>query len=346
MHIVYSPAHLGHAGHMELDGGAILPGFEKPERALYILERAKAVGLGPVVAPSPHGLAVAERVHRPDYLAFLERAHAMWIEAGYSGTALAMAWPTRGLRDDVAPRHIRGLLGYYSFDGGAGFVAGTYAAIRAALDSALTGADLVADGAPVAFSLGRPPGHHAGSRFAGGYCYVNNAACAAESLIGRGAARVAILDVDYHHGNGTQEIFYGRSDVLFVSIHADPDVAYPYFLGRPDETGTGAGEGFTHNLPLPVGSGWDAWGAALGVAAERIAAFSPDAVVVSLGVDTYVGDPISKFRLETTDYPAIGRRIAKLGRPTLFVMEGGYAVEAIGVNAVGVLQGFLDGRSA
>lgn len=341
MQTIFSPDQLGHAGHLELDGGALLPGFEKPERAAFILERVRAVGLGPVIAPTPHGLAVAEKIHHPAYLAFLAEAHDLWLAAGYTGTALPMAWPTRGLRDDVAPKHIRGLLGYWSFDGGAGFVAGTYKAARAGLDAALTGADLIADGAPAAFALCRPPGHHAGSRFSGGYCYINNAAAAAQFLRDRGAARVTVLDVDYHHGNGTQEIFYARPDVQFISLHADPDFAFPYFLGRADETGTGAGDGFTHNLPLALGTDFAAWSAALERACGLIDAYGPEAIVVSLGVDTYAGDPISKFRLASEDYPKIGARLAKLGRPVLFVMEGGYAVEAIGVNAVGVLQGFL-----
>lgn len=343
MHTIFSPDHAGHSGHLELDGGALLPGFEKPERANFILERVNAVGLGPVLPPSPHGLAVAETIHDPGYLAFLAKAHTLWLEAGYSGTALPMAWPTRGLRDDVAPKHIRGLLGYYSFDGGAGFVAGTYTAVRAALDSALTAADLVAGGARSAFALCRPPGHHAGRRFSGGYCYINNAGAAAQLLLDKGAKRVTILDVDYHHGNGTQEIFYDRADVQFISLHADPDVAFPYFLGRADETGVGAGAGFTHNLPLPIGTDFAGWSAALEVACRHIEHYAPDALVISLGVDTYEGDPISKFKLKTADYPAMGARLARLGKPTVFVMEGGYAVEAIGVNAVGVLQGFAGG---
>ncbi len=208
---------------------------------------------------------------------------------------------------------------------------------------ALTAAGLVHGGERAAFALCRPPGHHAMSRFAGGYCYINNAAVAAEWLRGAGAGRVAILDVDYHHGNGTQEIFYRRGDVLVVNVHADPRVEYPYFLGHADERGEGDGRGFNLNLPLPHGTTFAEWAAALDVACEAVAAFAPDRLVVSLGVDTFFEDPISQFRLSSGDYPAIGRRIGALGLPTLFVMEGGYAVEAIGVNAVGVLTGFEQG---
>jgi acetoin utilization deacetylase AcuC-like enzyme len=301
--------------------------------------RIAEVGLGPVLPPRAHGLEVAGRVHAPDYLAFLARAWALWQAAEREGSAMPFVWPVRGLRADVPPSDIDGLLGFYAMDGGATFVAGTWGAAH---DVALTAAGLVADGAS-AFALCRPPGHHAGRRFAGGYCYLNNAAVAAQALGEAGAARVAVLDIDYHHGNGTQEIFYERADVLVASIHADPMVAYPYFLGHADERGAGAGEGFNLNLPLPHGTGFAAWEAALGAACAAVADFRPDRLVVSLGVDTFRGDPISRFRLDTPDYPAIGARIRELGLPTFFVMEGGYAVEAIGVNTVGVLEGFEAG---
>lgn len=177
----------------------------------------------------------------------------------------------------------------------------------------------------------------------GGYCYLNNAAIAAQWLRDQGAGRVAVLDVDYHHGNGTQQIFYDRADVFFASIHADPRVEYPYFLGHADERGCDAGAGFNLNLPLPHGSTWDGtYRAALDAACHAVQHFGPDAVVVSLGVDTFEQDPISKFRLASDDYLRMGARIAALARPTLFVFEGGYAVAQVGINAVNVLQGFED----
>ncbi|TIX36460.1 MAG: histone deacetylase family protein, partial [Mesorhizobium sp.] len=178
-------------------------------------------------------------------------------------------------------------------------------------------------GEPSAFALCRPPGHHAGAAFMGGYCFINNAAVAAQWFRDHGAARVSILDVDYHHGNGTQEIFYRRGDVQVLNLHGDPMTEYPFFLGHADERGEGDGEGFNDNYPMPFGTGWEVWNA-------------------SLGVDTFEKDPISQFKLKTGDYPRIGRRVARLGLPTLFVMEGGYAVEEIGINAVGVLTGFED----
>ncbi len=340
---VFSTRHASHSGNMELNSGAIVPAFELPRRAEIVRARVEEVGLGPIRAPDAHGLETALRVHDPAYLDFLERAWPMWVAAGRGGTAMGFIWPGPGLRADVPPRDIDGLLGFYSFDAGATFVAGTWDAVRSSHDVALTAAALVSGGENAAFALCRPPGHHAGRRAAGGYCYINNAAVAAEALRDAGARRVSVLDIDYHHGNGTQEIFYGRGDVQTVSIHADPMVEYPYFLGHADETGTGPGEGANLNLPLPHGTGFGEWSAALEIACAAVSDFDPDVLVVSLGVDTFHGDPISAFRLDTPDYPPIGDRIRALEKPALFVMEGGYAVEAIGVNAVGVLTGFEEG---
>ncbi len=343
MHTVFSPLHAGHSGNTELMDGRIVPAFEKPERVEMIRARVAAVGLGPILPPGEHDLATARQVHRPGYIDFLSRAWPLWAAAGRDGSAMASFWPVHGLRGDVAPLELDGLLGFYTMDGGATFVAGTWNAVRASHDTALTAAALVQGGAPAAFALCRPPGHHASSRFAGGYCFINNAAVAAQWLRDQGAARVSVLDIDYHHGNGTQEIFYARADVQVVNVHADPMVEYPYFLGHADERGEGEGEGYNLNLPLPHGTGFAAWGRALDTAAQAVADHRPDALVVSLGVDTYRGDPISRFLLDTADYPLIGARIRALGLPTLFVMEGGYAVEAIGVNVVGVLAGFEAG---
>jgi acetoin utilization deacetylase AcuC-like enzyme len=247
------------------------------------------------------------------------------------------------MRRDRIPEVIDGKLSYFSIDAGTPITSGTWGAITAAANVALTGAGLVDAGERAVFALCRPPGHHAGSDFYGGYCFFNNAAIAAQEFREAGAERVAILDVDYHHGNGTQEIFYTRPDVFTVSIHADPRQEYPFFLGFADEIGESAGEGFHLNLPLPWGTAWDAYKPALETAIQRIRDYGADVVVVSLGVDTFEHDPISKFKLRHDDYLQTGRMIASLGLPTLFVMEGGYAVEALGVNAVNVLQGFEQG---
>jgi acetoin utilization deacetylase AcuC-like enzyme len=343
MKTVFSPLHAGHAGQMELIAGAIVPGFEKPSRAEIIRARVEAQKLGPIIAPQAYDLAAAKRVHAADYIDFLPTVWPMWQAAGKSGSAMPFTWPTRGLRGDVRPETIDALLGFYSFDAGASFVAGTWIAIKSSYDVALTAAALVKDGEAAAFALSRPPGHHAGAAFMGGYCYINNAAVTAQWFRDQGAARVAILDVDYHHGNGTQEIFYARPDVLVANLHGDPMTEYPFFLGHADEKGAGPGEGFNHNYPMPFGTAWAQWSAALEDGCRKVAAYAPDVLVVSLGVDTFEKDPISRFKLTSEDYPKIGRRVAALGLPTLFVMEGGYAVDEIGVNAVGVLTGFEEG---
>ena len=223
---------------------------------------------------------------------------------------------------------------------------GTWEAARAAADVALTGASQIKEGARAAFALCRPPGHHAARDLYGGYCFLNNAAIAAQYLRDAGAARVAILDVDFHHGNGTQDIFYDRPDVLYISLHGDPAEAFPYFSGFADETGTGAGAGFTLNLPLPPGTKFGAWQDALRAALLRIENFRADALVVSLGVDTFAEDPISFFRLQSADFSTYGRMIGASALPTLFVLEGGYAVGEIGVNVVNVLTGFEDAQPA
>jgi acetoin utilization deacetylase AcuC-like enzyme len=342
MKTVYSPRHHGHNGQVELNSGAIVPAFEMPSRAEYVLARVTAAGLGEVLAPDAHALDTAAKVHRQDYLDFLPTVWDRWAAEGRSGTALPFCWPTRGLRGDRRPDHIDGLMGYYSFDAGVGIVAGSWDAIKSSHDVALTAASLVSAGDRAAFALCRPPGHHAGAGFMGGYCYINNAAVAAQRLLHSGAKRVSILDIDYHHGNGTQEIFYARSDVQVINLHADPLQEYPYFLGHKDETGSGAGEGFNVNYPMPFGTTYDTWAEALAAGCSRLADYHPDAVVVSLGVDTFERDPISQFTLKSAHYPLIGAKIGSLALPTLFVMEGGYAVAEIGVNAVGVLTGFED----
>lgn len=343
MKTIFSPLHAGHSDTLELVAGELVPGFEKPSRAEFIKARLESERLGPILPPEAHDLSAAKRVHAADYIDFLPTVWSAWEAAGHSGPALPFVWPTRGLRGDVRPHATEARLGFYSFDGGAPFVQGTWDAIKSSYDVALTAAALVNNGERAAFALCRPPGHHAGSAFMGGYCYINNAAVAAQWFRDQGAARVSILDVDYHHGNGTQEIFYARGDVQVLNLHCDPLTEYPFFLGHADERGQDAGEGFNHNYPMPAGTTWERWSAALDDACARITDYGPDAVIVSLGVDTFEKDPISEFKLKSSDYPLIGRRIAGLSLPTLFVMEGGYAVEEIGINTVGVLTGFEGG---
>lgn len=326
----------------ELSGGLLVRPFECPERVDFILERLRAQSLGAVVEPDAFGLEPVGRIHDAGYLEFLASCWNRWQETGYEGEAIATVWPARGMRQ-IPPREIEGLIGYYAMAGETTISAGTWEAAQASADVALTAQRIVAGGERAAFALCRPPGHHAASDLFGGYCFINNAAVATQAFLDQGAARVAILDVDFHHGNGTQEIFYQRDDVFFASLHGDPAEHFPHFLGYADETGSGAGEGFNLNLPMPSGTDFATWDHALAQACKRIADYAPDALVVSLGVDTFVNDPISNFRLQSPDFLAYGARIAKLGLPTLFVMEGGYAVEEIGVNAINVLEGFEGG---
>lgn len=343
MKTVYSDDHRLQDGKSELIDGKLMPCFEMPKRADIVIARVRDQKLGEVVGPRDFGLDPVKRVHRPRFVEFLRGAWDEWVTEHGAYDALPLTWAARGMRSDVIPEAIDGRLSYYSIDAGTPITAGTWTAITTSANVALTGTALVDAGERAVFALCRPPGHHAGSDFYGGYCFFNNAAVAAQEFRESGADRVAILDVDYHHGNGTQEIFYLRPDVFTVSIHADPRQEYPFFLGHADETGAAAGEGFHLNLPLRWGSAWDAYKAAMDTATARIRDYGADALVISLGVDTFEKDPISKFKLKHDDYLKIGRMIAGLGLPTLFVFEGGYAVEELGVNAVNVLQGFEQG---
>ena len=335
----YSDDHHLHHGSCELIDGQLMPCFEKPQRADHILQRVKDRQLGEVRPPQDFGLAPIERIHSAAYLNFFKGAWARWQAQNGSGDLLPFTWPARTLRQ-VIPRDLHGQLGYYSFDGGAPITAGTWQAAYSAAQVALSGQQAIANGAHSAFALCRPPGHHAAGELMGGYCYLNNAAIAAQAFLDQGHKKVAILDVDYHHGNGTQDIFYDRGDVLFTSIHGHPSHEYPYFLGFADEKGQGVGAGCNFNYPLQAGSDWATWGLALQDACRQIAEYAPDALIVSLGVDTFKDDPISQFKLASPDYLRMGEVIGRLGLQTLFVMEGGYAVEEIGINAVNVLQGF------
>lgn len=339
MKTVYSEDHRQHHPKGELYGGELVPPFEKPERADFVLGQVKAVDLGPVLGPEEHGVAPLARVHDEGFLRFLETCWADWTAAGNKGEAIATVWPSRGMQLRE-PHDIEGRLGYYAMAAETAITGGTWPAARSSANVALTAGKIVQGGERAAFALCRPPGHHAAADLFGGYCFLNNAAIAAQAFIDAGAKRVAILDVDFHHGNGTQSIFYGRDDVLFLSLHGDPRDAFPHFLGYADETGAAAGEGFTANYPLPPGTDYGSWGQALEDACRRAADYGPDAVVISLGVDTFEKDPISFFKLTSDDFLRYGETIAKLGKPTLFVLEGGYAVAEIGINAVNVLTGF------
>ena len=341
MRTVYTDEHRHQDGKFELIEGKFLPPFEMPRRAQIVIDRVRAKKLGPVIAPDSFDLEPVYRVHDKGLVSFLQTAWDEWVQAHGCYDALPITWHTRGFRKKPPlPEVIDGKLSYYAIDAGTPITAGTWRAVKGAVDVALTGVKLVNNGEKAVFSLCRPPGHHAGSDFYGGYCFLNNAAIAAQAFRDLGAKRVCVLDVDYHHGNGTQEIFYNRADMLTISIHADPLQEFPFFLGFADETGKGKGEGYHMNLPLRWGAKWDKYEEALTRAMKALKKFSPDVVVVSLGLDTFKEDPISKFKLEHEDYLRMGEMIAGAKKPTLFVFEGGYAVDALGINTVNVLSGF------
>ncbi|WP_137893999.1 histone deacetylase family protein [Ramlibacter sp. 2FC] len=338
----FSDQHGLHAPADEIFRGERVPCFETPSRAEFVRERLQARG-HLLRQPDQDSRAVLSQVHSPRYLGFLASAWDQWLAldpANGDRQPFPSVWPVRTLRSDIEPQNFVARLGLYSMDNGSPLVAGTWAAAKAGADAAACAAALLAAGERGVFCATRPPGHHAGADFMGGYCFLNNAAVAAQALRNQGAARVAVLDVDYHHGNGTQSIFYERADVLFVSLHGDPRTEYPFYLGHADETGEGAGAGFNLNLPLPAGSGVAAWFEALKAACRRIARHEAQALVVSLGLDAYAGDPISRFALQAGDFSRLGQRLARLGLPTVFVLEGGYAAAELGVNAVNVIEAF------
>lgn len=343
MIIFHNELHALHHGKLEMFRGALVPCFEVPARVDHVLAEVRARALGPVQPPPACGDEVIARVHAPRYLEFLAGAWDEWVALDPANTqrdAIPSYWPIRTFRSDVLPASFPARLGLFSFDAGSPLTAGTWTAARKGADCAVAAAQRLLAGDRAAFALTRPPGHHAGVDFFGGYCFLNNAAIAAQALRDGGLERVAVLDIDFHHGNGTQAIFYGRGDVFFASLHGDPHTEYPYYLGYADERGSGDGAGCNLNLPLARGTGFDEWRGALAHALQAIRAFGAQALVLSLGVDTFEGDPISGFRLASADFLRVGEDIAAAGLPTAFVFEGGYAVAEVGINAVNVLDGF------
>lgn len=339
--ILNTDHHLHHA-QAELDGGVFVPAYEMPSRVDTILNALQDRGFDTPARPDPLDMTSVRAIHDNGYLSFLTTAWDEWQATGRDGEVMANIIPTRSTQQDRVPTAIDGKVGFYALAVETSITSGTWAAARGSAATAQSAQRIVSQGARSAFALCRPPGHHATADQFGGYCFLNNAAIAAQCFRNDGAARVAILDVDFHHGNGTQAIFYDREDVFFASLHGHPEDEFPYFLGWADETGAGSGEGTNLNLPMRPGTKAEAWFDALETAKSAIAAFGAEALVISLGVDTFFEDPISSFKLQSEDFLTMGARIADLNLPTLFVMEGGYAVEAIGTNTVNVLQGFED----
>lgn len=326
-----------------LSSGAPQPNPEVPERVERLLAGARAAGLE-ACTPDDRGLGPIAAVHTPEYLHFLQTIYSRWQRIpDASAEVVPNIHPDR--RDLSYPASAVGQAGYHMADTACPISEATWESAYWSAQTAAHAAALVRDGDRAVYGLSRPPGHHAFAALAGGFCFVNNSAVAAQIL--RAACdRVAILDVDLHHGNGTQGIFYARSDVLTVSIHADPVRFYPFFWGHAAERGEGAGLGFNLNLPLPRKSGDAVFLEALDAGIARIRAFAPGALVVALGLDAFEGDPFGGLAVSTEGFARIGERCAALALPTVIVQEGGYVCDALTENLVAFLRGFGESSGA
>ena len=334
MRLFFDPRQLDHAPVQELHNGAFVPYAETPARA-----QALCAGVPATARPTDHGEAPILAVHDADYIAYLKTAHDRWVAAGRSGDVMGYIWPVVRRRA-LDLKRIDALAGRYSMDSSTPLTADSWTSAYWSTQSALSALDAVLAGDRVATALCRPPGHHAGADYLGGYCFINQAAVAAQAARDAGIARVAILDIDYHHGNGTQDIFWERGDVFYASVHADPATDFPFYWGHADEVGEGAGAGATLNLPLLQGTTLDAFRAAQATALDAIAQLDPGLLIVSFGADTFEGDPIANFALKTSEYATLAKDIAATGLPTVVLTEGGYAVDNLGENLGSFLSGF------
>jgi acetoin utilization deacetylase AcuC-like enzyme len=343
MKVFWDPVQLAHAPRFFLVRGQVRPNFEVPERARALLAACQALGLA-VTAPGPLDSAAVTVVHDPAYVAFLRDGYAAWEKLADRGEEMvANAHPSpEALAHAAPPSHIIGRLGWYTADCACPIGRETWPAVAGAAASAIAAADAVAAGHAV-YALARPPGHHAYRARAGGHCYLNNAAIAAARLRGLGAARVAVLDIDSHHGNGTQGIFWDRGDVLFASVHADPGGYYPWFTGHADERGVGDGAGANLNLPLALGAGDAEWLAAVAAGVAAIRAFGADALVVSLGFDASRDEPLTALTVTEDGFARAGAAIGALRHPTAIVQEGGYNTAVLGALLTRFMTGFGGG---
>lgn len=341
--VVVDDRHRQHDPPFELNTGQrVSPVFERPARLDAIQASLDREGHRRVPAVD-HDDTALTAVHDPAMVTFLRDGYAAWRRAGGPETMIADTFRSprwnAGGRPSASPI---AQLGWWCFDTATPLVAGSFTAARGAIDVALTGADLLRDGAPAVYALTRPPGHHAGRDYFGGFCLFNHAAVAAHALTAGG--RVTVLDLDVHHGNGTQDLFWRSAAVQYVSLHGSPDHLYPYFSGFADEVGEGPGRGTTHNVPLPRGTTDATYLAALDAALDAVTAFDPATVVVSLGLDASEHDPIGTLGLTTAGFRALGERVGSLRRPTLLLQEGGYALEHLGRLATAVLAGLTAGQ--
>jgi acetoin utilization deacetylase AcuC-like enzyme len=346
MLVTYSDRHRDHSPRSVIYRGVAADYMEIVERADVLIGAVRERG-HEVKAPRDFGLAPLAAVHTPDYISFLQSAHANWQRlivptANAAPNVVGNTFAVRQL--DQRPSSFQGQIGYYLAGSSVPIHERTFDAAVSSAHVALEAAEAISSGAREAYALCRPPGHHAYADIAGGFCYFNNAAIAAHRLAGQ-TGRVAILDVDVHHGNGTQGIFYERSDVFFVSVHADPNHAYPFYAGYPQQRGNGAGLGYNLNLPLPLGTGDQPFLAAIESGLDAIRTFDPSVLLISLGFDAFTDDPQKLLRVTTAGFHQAGRAIGAVKQPVLLVQEGGYAVDQLGVNLNAFLDGFLAQRS-
>jgi acetoin utilization deacetylase AcuC-like enzyme len=348
--VVWSEDCLRHEPGGEVWLGVRDEGTEVPARALVLHEALTAAG-APVVPAARHGDEIVRMVHDPDLVDHLAGAWRDWEAAGLPAEfgrdrVVPYVFPTAGLLAGLperSPPAVHGRAGLFCYDTMTLLGPGSWAAIRGAADAALTAARLVSSGERLAYALCRPPGHHVTRRAYGGSCYLNNAAIAAQALLSAGARRIAVLDIDAHHGNGTQMIFYDRSDVWYGSLHVDPGAGwFPHYAGYAAERGRGEGEGFNRNRPLAPGTGDGGWLTALTELCGEAYAVAPDAVVVSLGLDAAATDPESPLCVTEAGYLAAGRLVAALG-PAVLIQEGGYDLASLGGLAVAALWGAAQG---
>jgi len=348
--VVWSEDCLRHEPGGEVWLGVRDDGTEVPARALVLREALAAAG-APVVAAVQHDDEIVRTVHDPELVDHLAGVWQDWAAAGLPteygrDRVVPYVFPTAGMLAGLpkrSPPAVHGRAGLFCYDTMTLIGPGSWAAIRGAADAALTAAGLVGSGARLAYALCRPPGHHVTRRAYGGSCYLNNAAIAAQALLAAGARRIAILDIDAHHGNGTQMIFYDRADVWYGSLHVDPGAGwFPHYAGYAAERGRGEGEGGNRNLPLPPGTGDRDWLAALSVLCDEARALGPDAVVVSLGLDAAAADPESPLCVTEAGYRAAGRLVAALA-PTVLIQEGGYDLASLGGLVVAAVAGAAEG---
>ncbi len=349
--VIHSPDHALHRAVTGTWVGVQIPSEEVPERVEIIVATLGALG-HEIIPTLPHDDTVLEAIHDPSMVSWMRGAYESWVAAGYledpgQPQVAAYAFPTErflGGRPLRLPTSPGALAGVYAMDTMTQVGEGTYLGARAAIDTAITAAELVAADRPSAYAACRPPGHHAGRDFFGGSCYLNNAAAAAETLRRNGFDQVAIIDLDAHHGNGTQEIFYNRDDVTYGSVHVDPAAGwFPHFVGHADETGSGRGAGANRNLPLPPGTGDEPWLAGVDKLVEFASTHGAEAVVVSLGVDAAISDPESPLQITESGFAGAGERVASLDLPTVFVQEGGYDLTTLGGLVAAAITAFDEG---